>query len=1128
MVEDNIIIDGEFTSVDTLNLNPDVINDKTVQVVEVEDAKLFTVDTFDAFNALGEPNEQLKHQLLNGRDMSDQHPITAITGLRDELDSIEALQTIYSDKKQMADYYKWEDGNKLQRNRVGYFVSLCEDVRNIKICSGSNIFGVVIDSAAFVGGQDDITRDITYGLVLYTGVAHVRCESDVNVGDCVISNAYGMARRTNNDYGCRVIAISEVLGVKYAVVVLNLSVDQIDLMGEDLKSFGVRMDNAEKNIITAMNTANEAYNKAGNGGTASEEVIDNIMSSLQGDIDAINGNASAANTVAGEAKAIANNAMAEVEVARAEAVAIANQALSDVSGAIADLDEATQEIRDSIDNADTKAQLAVDDLTELKQEMKPLSEWKDDKGNHSFTGFVDKVDAHSATLADVAVWQGTVENGSIESIAGLKKRVSYNEAILDLVANYTKENEDGTTTDGFAGLIAQVDENGSELSTLASYEYSDENGEVISSGLSGLIQQVESNASTIKMLAGFEDDSVDSLGEIAITVNANKSAIDLLTSWQSDTSKTIASTEQIAKANQASIKQLTSADTNLQTSMTAIKQQSDENGASIEFLAASVDKYSVGEYSQSYGLTQSQANNILKDNIIYVPTINHSETFSDTNKTKEFTRSSYYMWNNGDWVEYDNTVVFFNNGVPAPSDLLQYWYVDSNKAPDGYEPHTLYTWQDEQWTKISTLTGNATNRAISMIRQTQNEIALEVTNARGDFAGLNARLEEDKEAYTQMVASVVNGDGKITGASIIAAVNDDKSSATITADHIVLNGYTSNANGSFQIDKNGYLIASGATLTGGTITIGDKFKVNNTGQLTASSATITGGTIKIGSNFEVKNTGKTYARDMVLQGSVYLYDDANEKNIEAMYAGGGVIFPSAVYFDKSATFQKDANFYRDIFLQYDTSAAGNGTSIWSGNSIYISTMGAAVHTTGHRRTIRLSHIVNEKDDDNGRLQPCLNNAMGLGSAGLKWKEVYAGTGAINTSDRNVKNNIESLTDIYEQLFMKLLPTSFTFKDGTSGRTHIGFISQDVEAAMEELGMTSLDFAGFCKDIKMKDGLNGAETEPDLDENGNIQYLYSLRYSEFIALNTHMIQKLSQRTIDLEERVAQLEELIKEK
>ena len=94
--------------------------------------------------------------------------------------------------------------------------------------------------------------------------------------------------------------------------------------------------------------------------------------------------------------------------------------------------------------------------------------------------------------------------------------------------------------------------------------------------------------------------------------------------------------------------------------------------------------------------------------------------------------------------------------------------------------------------------------------------------------------------------------------------------------------------------------------------------------------------------------------------------------------------------------------------------------------------------------------------------------------------------------------------------MLLQPVSFLFKDGDSGRTHVGFISQDVESAMEKCGLTDLDFAGFCKDEKVRIIMDedGNETEePVLDENGDITYIYSLRYEEFIALNTFAIQKL---------------------
>lgn len=51
-------------------------------------------------------------------------------------------------------------------------------------------------------------------------------------------------------------------------------------------------------------------------------------------------------------------------------------------------------------------------------------------------------------------------------------------------------------------------------------------------------------------------------------------------------------------------------------------------------------------------------------------------------------------------------------------------------------------------------------------------------------------------------------------------------------------------------------------------------------------------------------------------------------------------------------------------------------------------------------------------------------------------------------------------------------------------------------------------------------------EPILDENGNPEYIYSLRYEEFIALNTYTIQKLWNRVETLEKENAELKDQIK--
>ena len=149
--------------------------------------------------------------------------------------------------------------------------------------------------------------------------------------------------------------------------------------------------------------------------------------------------------------------------------------------------------------------------------------------------------------------------------------------------------------------------------------------------------------------------------------------------------------------------------------------------------------------------------------------------------------------------------------------------------------------------------------------------------------------------------------------------------------------------------------------------------------------------------------------------------------------------------------------------------------------------------------------------------------LDLGSPYTKWKNIYAVNGTIQTSDRNYKNSIQSINNSYEEMFMQLEPVSYKMNEGK--RTHIGFISQDVEEAMSKSNLTDNDFAGFCKDIKMEfeydDDGNISGQKEIKDKKGNPEYSYSLRYDEFIALNTHMIQKLYKRVEELETELKEL-------
>lgn len=172
------------------------------------------------------------------------------------------------------------------------------------------------------------------------------------------------------------------------------------------------------------------------------------------------------------------------------------------------------------------------------------------------------------------------------------------------------------------------------------------------------------------------------------------------------------------------------------------------------------------------------------------------------------------------------------------------------------------------------------------------------------------------------------------------------------------------------------------------------------------------------------------------------------------------------------------------------------------------------------------------------LAPGSTDTHYLGIVDYKWKALYAISGTIVTSDRNLKTAIEPVDQKYIDLFDRLEPVTFKLAGKEHDRTHVGFISQDVKAAMDEVGLTPDDFAAYCRDektetievdetVKREDGteevVKTTKTVPVLDKDGNPEYLYSLRYSEFIALNTRVIQENRKKITALEEENAKLKE-----
>lgn len=136
--------------------------------------------------------------------------------------------------------------------------------------------------------------------------------------------------------------------------------------------------------------------------------------------------------------------------------------------------------------------------------------------------------------------------------------------------------------------------------------------------------------------------------------------------------------------------------------------------------------------------------------------------------------------------------------------------------------------------------------------------------------------------------------------------------------------------------------------------------------------------------------------------------------------------------------------------------------------------------------------------------------------------VYSADGKLSTSDKNKKHNIKELSDKYEKLFTELKPITYIFNGKT--RTHVGYIAQDVESSLKKVGLDTSDFAGYWKEPKWKENDEG-KIEYLYDENGNEIYDCGLRYDEFIALNTHMLQKLYKKVDNQQQEIEILKKQI---
>ena len=342
------------------------------------------------------------------------------------------------------------------------------------------------------------------------------------------------------------------------------------------------------------------------------------------------------------------------------------------------------------------------------------------------------------------------------------------------------------------------------------------------------------------------------------------------------------------------------------------------------------------------------------------------------------------------------------------------------------------------------------------------------------------------------------------------------------------------------------------------ISCGTTFKVTKAGALTASSGTI--GSMTITSSYLYKGSGSsqaglggkyafwagadqsatgvfpfsvTYdgvvtAKDLTLYQdesstcAISIYDSMNNQVLSFAGAdGNNVVILSDCWFNKSLNvaggITTDGNIVPNTSDTYDLGSSSQPFS-------YLFTDGIRIGRTDYSAG---AGFVNTRWKDGSAHNILYRSSDGLTST-VGWVgsssyatilklngrtvQVQNSSGTSTLSDERLKKDIRKL-DAWENFYLDLEPIAYKYKDGSSGRNHMGFLAQQVEKALLNNDLTSQDFGGLIKyDVNPddEDSWHGYKTE------------YGLIYTEFTALNTYMTQKNVKAVKDLNHRFTVLD------
>lgn len=154
------------------------------------------------------------------------------------------------------------------------------------------------------------------------------------------------------------------------------------------------------------------------------------------------------------------------------------------------------------------------------------------------------------------------------------------------------------------------------------------------------------------------------------------------------------------------------------------------------------------------------------------------------------------------------------------------------------------------------------------------------------------------------------------------------------------------------------------------------------------------------------------------------------------------------------------------------------------------------------------------------VRPISNRDVSLGNASALWKDIYANSSIINTSDERLKQNIEEIPDEVLEAWGEVNFYQYKFKDSVEkkgsdkARKHTGVIAQRIDAIFKKHRLNAADYGLFCYDEW--------EADPEIEQAAGNQY--SIRYEECLCMEAAYQRYRAEK---LEERISRLEGILEQ-